>query len=125
MPAEATKEIMTGIPASLNTVWRRTTRQNRSQGLIRAWHLAKRHPEFWTKFGPGIARESDCKTTRIRLPEPVHAYVLSNKEEIQVPVAHTISALLYLAFTDISNALYDPDFAEKIEQIDKGRSQAA
>lgn len=122
MPAQTTKEIMTGIPVSLNAVWLRTKRQNRSKGLLRAWQLAKRQPEFWIKFAP---QESDCKTTRIRLPEEVYAYVMSNKADIAVPVAHTVSALLYLAFIDLSNALYDREYANSVAQISENNTQAA
>ena len=109
MPAQTTKEIMPGIPVSLNA----------------AWQLAKRQPEFWIKFAPQQAQESDCKTTRIRLPEEVYAYVMSNKADIAVPVAHTVSALLYLAFTDLSNALYDPEYANSIDKASDNNTQAA
>lgn len=125
MSAETTKEIMTGIPVTLSTVWLRTKRQNRSKGLIRAWQLAKRQPEFWTKCGLHHASDGECKTTRLRLPAQVHEYVMTNKADIAVPVAHTVSALLYLAFTDLSNALYDAEYANSIDQDSDNNTQAA
>jgi len=125
MSANATQEIMTGIPEQLNVAWKRSDKKQRIAGFRRAWQLAKRNPEFWTKFGPANIVDSELKTTRIRMPKEVHSYIIKTKKEIAVPVSHAVSALLFLAFTDLSNPIYDREFSETVGSINRTGSQAA
>ncbi len=102
----STLEIMTGIPLPLCEAWSRTEKDLRYSGWERAWQLAKRHPEFWVAFSKIYPKETPRKTVRFQLPQNVYEYVMHTKSVLSVPVSHIIAALLYLAFTDLSNALY-------------------
>ncbi|WP_147262174.1 hypothetical protein [Thalassospira xiamenensis] len=105
-----TEKMMVRLPEAYNRAWKRKfTDSQRSAGLHRAWQLAKRKPYFWTHFAQKITEDVPGKTTRLTIPADIAAYINENKSTLRVPVSHSVSALLYLAYTDLSNILYCKD----------------
>lgn len=105
-----TQKMMVRLPEAYNRAWKRKfTDSQRSAGLHRAWQLAKRKPFFWTHFAQKISEDVPGKTTRLTMPADIAAYIEENKSTLRVPVSHSVSALLYLAYTDLSNILYCKD----------------
>jgi hypothetical protein len=101
-----TQEIMTGLPLPLSDAWAATPKHLRSAGLKRAWQLAKRTPEFWSKYAHVYPAQTARKTKRVRLPQVVFDYVQITNSDFSVPLSHIVVALIYLALTDLSNPVY-------------------
>lgn len=105
-----TQKMMVRLPEAYNQAWKREfTDKQRFAGLYRAWQLAKRKPYFWTHFAQRITEGEPGKTTRLTMPIDIVEYIDENKSTLRVPVSHSVSALLFLAFTDLSNILYCKD----------------
>lgn len=98
---------MTRLPVPLCAVWQVDLAvETKMIGIRNAVRLARRNPEFWNGL-PDIP--TDQKTIRLNVSPDIHAFIEECCARYRVPRSRIIQSLLWMAGSDLANALYARD----------------
>ena len=102
---------MTRLPLCLCEVWQADLSiEAKMIGLRNAVRKARRAPEFWNSLP---IMSDDHKTIRINVSPDIHDFVFECCARYSVPRNRVIQSLLWMAGSDLANALY----TKKLDQF--------